>query len=90
MCYSRRVADVASRELRNNTRALLDRVEAGESITITVDGRDVATLVPAGRRPRFMSRAEFVRSVLSHQADPRLRRDIQAIAPDTTDELPLE
>ena len=45
------MADVASRDLRNNTRALLERVEAGESITITVDGRPVATLEPAGRRP---------------------------------------
>ena len=44
VCYVRRMADVASRDLRNNTRALLDRVEAGESITITVDGRPVATL----------------------------------------------
>jgi prevent-host-death family protein len=84
------MTEVASRELRNNTRALLDRVEAGESITITVDGRDVAALVPAGRRPRFMSRTEFVRSVLSHQADARLRGDIRALAPDTTDDVSLE
>ena len=40
------MTDVASRDLRNNTRALLERVEAGESITITVDGRPVATLEP--------------------------------------------
>ena len=30
------MTSVASRELRNNTRSLLDRVGAGESITITV------------------------------------------------------
>ena len=40
------VTDVASRELRNNTRELLDRVEAGETITITVEGRPVAVLQP--------------------------------------------
>ena len=38
------MGSVASRELRNRTRSLLDRVEAGESITITVDGRPVAVL----------------------------------------------
>src|SRR5688572_25744690 len=38
-CYDRRMTEVASRELRNNTRALLDRVAGGEEITITVGGR---------------------------------------------------
>ena len=42
------MAEVASRELRNNTRAVLDRVEAGEAVTITVDGRPVARLEPIG------------------------------------------
>jgi prevent-host-death family protein len=90
MCYDRRMADVASRELRNNTRAILERVAGGESITITVDGRGVATLLPAGRRPRFMARGEFVRSVLDHQADAALRADIRTLAPDTTDEVSLD
>jgi prevent-host-death family protein len=84
------MADVASRELRNNTRAILERVAEGESITITVDGRGVATLIPAGRRPRFMRRPEFIRSVLGHQADAGLRTDIRALASDMTDEVPFE
>jgi prevent-host-death family protein len=83
------MADVASRDLRNNTRAVLDRVEAGESITITVDGRPVAALEPIGRRPRFMARDRFARDVLVHRADPALRADIRDLAPDTTDDLPL-
>lgn len=83
------MASVASRELRNSTRAILDRVEAGEDVTITVDGRPVAILRPAARRPRFVSRAEFVRDILAHQADPELRRIRRDLAPDSTDELPL-
>ena len=78
---------VASRELRNNTRALLDRVEAGESVTITVDGRPVAVLHPVGRRPRWMTRDEFVSRIEDHQADPALRAELRALAPDTTDDL---
>jgi prevent-host-death family protein len=81
------MTDVASRELRNNTRALLDRVEAGEAITITVEGRPVAILQPAGRRPRFIAREAFIRDVLSHRADEGLRAELQALAPDTTDDL---
>ena len=87
VCYGRRMADVASRDLRNNTRALLERVEAGESITITVDGRPVATLQPAGRRPRFMSRDVFIHEVLSHRADAGLRSDLRDLAAGDTDEL---
>jgi prevent-host-death family protein len=81
------MTDVASRELRNNTRDLLDRVEAGEDIRITVDGRPVAILVSATRRRRFMPRSEFVKNVLAHRADPALRDELRALLPDTTDDL---
>jgi prevent-host-death family protein len=88
MCYARRMADIASRELRNNTRAVLARVEAGESITITVDGRPVAVLEPIRRRRSFMTREEFIREVLPYQADPELLDELRKMNPDTTDELP--
>lgn len=80
---------VASRELRNHTRELLDRVGAGETITITVDGRPVAVLSPPGRRPRWMARGEFVRRVGARQADPGLEAELRALAPETTGEAPL-
>lgn len=83
------MGDVASRELRNNTRALLERVDGGEEITITVDGRAVAMLVPVGRRPRWMPRDEFVRSVLRNQADPGLRDLLREMMPDTTDDIEI-
>jgi prevent-host-death family protein len=83
-----RVGIVASRELRNNTRALLDRVDAGESITITVDGRPVAVLLSVGRRPRWMAKGEFSRRIMGRQADPGLRQELRDLAPDSTDDLP--
>lgn len=86
-CYACRMADIASRELRNNTRALLDRVEAGEDLRITVDGRPVAVLVSAGRRVSSMPRARFMRLLGGHQADPGLRDELRELAPDTTDDL---
>ena len=88
MCYIRRMADVASRELRNNTRALLARVEAGESITITVDGRPVAFLEPIDRRPLVMSRDYFLREIVPNRADPGLLRELREMMPETTDDLP--
>jgi prevent-host-death family protein len=81
------MTDVASRELRNNTRALLDRVEAGEDLRITVDGRPVAILVSANRRPTAMPRSRFARLLADHQADPALRDELRHLTPDTTDDL---
>jgi prevent-host-death family protein len=81
--------DVASRELRNSTRSLLDRVEAGETLTITVDGRPAAVLAPVGRRRRWIPRSEFASTVLTRQADAGLADDLDELAGEMTDELPL-
>jgi prevent-host-death family protein len=45
--------DVPQRELRNDTAAVLRRVEAGERVRITVHGRPVAELVPSGAAQQF-------------------------------------
>lgn len=82
------MADVASRELRNNTRAVLDRVEGGEDIRVTVDGRPVAILIPVDRRRSTMRKGEFLRRLADAQADPALREELRAMLPDTTDDLP--
>lgn len=82
------MADVASRELRNQTRALLDRVADGERITVTVNGRPVAELAPIAERPRWMSRGRFVNEVLAHQADAGLAAELASLVDETTDELP--
>jgi prevent-host-death family protein len=42
---------VPSRELQREMRAILDRVERGESVEITRRGRPVARLVPARPAP---------------------------------------
>ncbi len=80
--------ELPSRELRNDTRGVLRRVEAGEELVITVGGKPVAILAPAGSRIRWMSRAAFLDRFAGRQADPGLRRDIDELAPDTTDDLP--
>lgn len=83
------MSEVASRELRNSTRSLLDRVEAGETLTITVGGRPMAILAPIGRRPRWVPRGEFASTVLAHQADPGLAAAVDELAGEMTDEIPL-
>jgi prevent-host-death family protein len=81
------MVEVASRELRNDTRGLLRRVEAGEEVVITVDGRPVAALRSVGFRPRWMPRHEFIHRFTDHQADAGLAAELLELAPDTTDDL---
>ena len=87
MCYVCDMGSVASRQLRNNTRELLERVAGGEKLTITVDGRAVASLHPVGSRPRWMPKAAFLDQVVAHQADAGLTEELVRLAPDTTDDL---
>jgi len=88
-CYACRVAEIASRELRNRTAEVLRRVEQGENVTITVNGRPVAVLEPLRGRRRWMPKAEFLARVQGHQADAELSAELRALMPDTTDDMPL-
>lgn len=49
--------------LRNDTAALLRRVEAGERLRITVHGHAVADLVPVERATAFVPFAEVARDL---------------------------
>ena len=82
------MTEVASRELRNQTRALLDRIAAGERITITVQGRPVAELTPVAHRQTWMSRERFVSQVLAFPADAGLAAELDELSDETTDDLP--
>lgn len=82
------MSEVASRELRNQTRSLLDRVAAGERITITVDGRPAAELGPVGHRERWLPRERFIDLVVDVQADPGLAVELAELAGESTDDLP--
>lgn len=87
--YARRMTLVASRELRNDTRGLLDRVAAGETIVITVDGRPVAELRALAERPRWISRTDFIADLARWQADPALGADLRSLSDESTDDIAL-
>jgi prevent-host-death family protein len=65
---------IPQKELRNNVGEVLRRAEAGEQITITVAGRPVAQLGPAGRRKWVSGPA--LRAVWHTPAPRRLATDI--------------
>ncbi len=66
------------RQLRNNGGEILDRVEAGEDVTVTRDGRPVARLVPLGR-PAASAATLIARFRRLPRVDGRrLREDVDA------------
>jgi prevent-host-death family protein len=70
---------VSVRELQNHEGDVLDRVEAGERLTVTRNGRPVAELVPLPRRELALD--EILRRARTlPPVDPgQLRADIDAL-----------
>lgn len=83
MSYARGVPEIPLRELRNDTSAVLRRVEDGERFTVTVSGRPVAQLVPLPRRKSYLTWEELTAA----QADPGLDDELREMLPDTTDDI---
>ena len=82
------MTEIAARELRNRTADVVRLVAAGEQVTITSRGRPVAELIPVRPvRRRPIARLELARRLGRAQADPGLRRDLDDVAGDTTDDL---
>lgn len=79
--------EIPQRELRNNVGEVLRRVESGERLTITVNRRPVAQLVPLPRRPRWAPVADVWDGIRGAQADAGLTRDLAELFPDTTDDV---
>jgi prevent-host-death family protein len=69
------MATIPQKELRNNVSDVLRRAEAGEEITITVAGRPVAQLGPAGRR-RWVS-GPALRAIWRTPAPGALAKDLE-------------
>lgn len=88
--YDVGMAEIAVRELRNDTAEVLRRVEGGEDVTITVRGRPVARLTPVDPRRRALPRAEFVARMSGFQADPGLREQLRELVGEMTDETEIE
>ena len=73
------MADVTIRELRNRGGEVVDRVAAGERLTVTRDGRPVAELRPV-RAPGLTADQLLARWRRLPRVDPRcLRRDIDSV-----------
>jgi len=69
---------VGVRELRQNLSRYLDRVKAGESLTVTERGREVARLIPSGSGVYAQLAARYGATV---PAEPLERIAARIVAP---------
>jgi prevent-host-death family protein len=72
------VTRIGLRELRQNASEYVRRAEDGETITVTVSGRDAAALVPVSRRTwrRWVDLAATLRDI---GPDPEWEHDRELI-----------
>lgn len=78
---------VGTRELRNQTREVIDRVKAGERVTLTVHGEPIADIVPHARRTRWLSGSLLQAELEDAAADPALREELDELTGHTLEEL---
>jgi antitoxin (DNA-binding transcriptional repressor) of toxin-antitoxin stability system len=72
--------DVSIRELRNSTSAVVSELEAGERLTLTVNRRPVADILPhVAERDPWVPASELRRIVREAPADPDLLDDLAEI-----------
>jgi antitoxin (DNA-binding transcriptional repressor) of toxin-antitoxin stability system len=79
--------NVSVRELRNSTAAVVSELESGERLTLTVNRRPVADILPhsEGRDP-WVPAAELRRIVDEAPADPGLLSDLAEVRSSELDE----
>jgi antitoxin (DNA-binding transcriptional repressor) of toxin-antitoxin stability system len=72
--------DVSIRELRNSTAAVVEELEAGERLTLTVNRRPVADILPhLEERDPWVPSSELRRIVREAPADPGLLDDLAEV-----------
>jgi prevent-host-death family protein len=79
--------EIGVRDLRNRTGEVVDAVQAGERVTLTVHGEPVADIVPHGRRARWLAGARLREQLQDRSADPGLTSDLDELAGQTLDTL---
>jgi antitoxin (DNA-binding transcriptional repressor) of toxin-antitoxin stability system len=77
--------EIGVRDLQYRVAAVIDAVNAGERVTLTVDGEAVADIVARGRRTRGLPGALLSERLVDQgrAADPALTRELEALAGQT-------
>lgn len=79
--------EVGIRELRNRTGHVIDAVQAGERVVLTVHGEPVADIVPHARRGRWLPGEWLAEQLATRAADAALASELDALTGHTLDRL---
>lgn len=79
--------DVSVRELRNHTARVIEAVEAGERVVLTVHGRATADIVPHELRSVRRPVAALLRDLAAAPTDAAFGHDIADALNATTDDV---
>jgi prevent-host-death family protein len=79
--------EIGVRDLRNRTGQVIDAVQAGERVTLTVHGEPVADIVPHGRRARWLSGVQLREQRRDRAAAAGLTGELDELAGQTLGEL---
>ena len=83
--------EISLRDLRNHVSEVLRRVEGGTPLTVPVDRRPVARLIPLTTRRTSAPAGEFFAQLgRIGGADPGLREELREMLTETTDDIDLE
>jgi antitoxin (DNA-binding transcriptional repressor) of toxin-antitoxin stability system len=78
---------VEVRDVSDKTRQVVDAIQAGERVALTVDGEPVADIVPRGRRMRWLRGDRLREQLRAGSADPALSRELDRLVGRKIDEL---
>jgi prevent-host-death family protein len=79
--------EIGVRDLRNRTAGVIDAVQAGERVTLTVNGEPLADIVPHGRRTRWLAGPRLREQLGDRATDAALSDELDTLAGQTLDEL---
>lgn len=79
--------EIGVRDLRNHTSRVIEAVQGGERVVLTVHGEPVADIVPHVRRTRWLSGAGLRQELASRSADPALTQELDELAGQSVEEL---
>lgn len=77
--------DVGIRDLRNHTAQVIDAVQAGERVVLTVHGEPIADIVPHARRARWLPGDWLAAQLEQRAADADLTAELTDLAGRTID-----
>ena len=86
MCYDGYMSSITVRQLRNEVSDIVRRAENGEELTVTVNGRPAARIVPLVTKPRSLPWHTLISAMGRAAADPELRDDLASVLTGTTDD----